>query len=226
VVYDRDVVTGHLDVVTIEQVGGKLDAALGPDGAHVYVGSKTMVVFELETFSCSPTPAAGCRPPAAPLRSAVSIKDDDDPGDDKFNWKSRPAGITAIADFGDPAGDDHVAFCVYDASASPQPVMEAVAPAGSTCALEPCWDLSRPTQLKYVDSSRLPDGVEKITARQRLADRGNLKVKGKGYAVRVPALPLTTPVRVQLQSRTGACWEATFSAPKKNDAVTFAGKSD
>ena len=43
----------------------------------------------------------------------------------------------------------------------------------------------------------------------------------------IPALPLTTPVRVQLV-RTGSpvCWEATYSAPTKNDSTEFKGKSD
>jgi len=53
---------------------------------------------------------------------------------------------------------------------------------------------------------------------------GLLKAKGRGLAL--PALPLTSPVRAQLQSRTGACWDAVYSLPRKNDVTKFNAKSD
>jgi hypothetical protein len=41
------------------------------------------------------------------------------------------------------------------------------------------------------------------------------------------ALPLPTPVRVQVLRRfTPTCWEATFGMPSRNDAEVFKAKSD
>ena len=133
----------------------------------------------------------------------------------------------SVADFGDPvAGVDDVVLCVYDAGASPQPRAEVLAPARGTCSLEPCWTLPRANLLKFKDTVGLPLGMQKITAREREPDHGSIKVKAKGYALGVPTLPLTPPVRAQLQSRTGACWDAVYSVPRKNDVAKFNAKSD
>jgi hypothetical protein len=53
-----------------------------------------------------------------------------------------------------------------------------------------------------------------------------IKLKARSLGLALPALPLTPPVRLQLQSRTGACWEAVYSSPKHNDPGRFMAKSD
>jgi hypothetical protein len=119
-----------------------------------------------------------------------------------------------------------VKFCLYDASAAPQPLAEIVGPARGTCGGDPCWTLSSPTALKYEDDTGLPAGLQKITARQRDADHGAVKLKARSRGLALPALPLVPPVRAQLRSRAGACWEATYSLPKRNDINSFTAKSD
>jgi hypothetical protein len=154
---------------------------------------------------------------------------DADPTHDKLTWKTSPAGLTDLADFGDPiAGADDVVLCVYDASANPQPVLDAAVPARGTCDNDqPCWtSTSSGTNLKYSDSIGFPSGVQKFGVRERAVDRGAIKLKAKGRGLALPVLPLTTPVRAQLQSRTGACWDATYSTTKKNDIAKFLAKSD
>jgi hypothetical protein len=42
----------------------------------------------------------------------------------------------------------------------------------------------------------------------------------------MPPLPLTPPIRVQLKSTAGVCWEATYSAPTKNEVKQFKARSD
>jgi hypothetical protein len=42
----------------------------------------------------------------------------------------------------------------------------------------------------------------------------------------MPTLPLTPPVRLQIQASTGTCWEAVFSTPITNDALQFKAKGD
>ena len=62
----------------------------------------------------------------------------------------------------------------------------------------------------------------------RRGREGEVQAKAKGANLRLPALPLALPLRVQMQRRGGACWEATYSSVGvvTNDAVQFKGKSD
>ena len=52
-------------------------------------------------------------------------------------------------------------------------------------------------------------------------------VKGKGAHLAMPAIGLSTPVTARLvRIGTPMCWEATFSAPSRNDAALFKARSD
>jgi hypothetical protein len=52
-----------------------------------------------------------------------------------------------------------------------------------------------------------------------------VKAKGENLPP-LPVLPLTLPVRAQMQTANGACWEAEFlaSGVMRNDALKFKGK--
>jgi hypothetical protein len=59
------------------------------------------------------------------------------------------------------------------------------------------------------------------------AGGARITVKGKGADLALPALGLTTPVRVQVLRRfTSTCWEATFSAASQNDTEVFKALCD
>jgi hypothetical protein len=228
VAYDRDPGTGALSLLTIER-NPTQKVTMSPDGVAVYSGAKFGSVYAFTTLDCTPAPASGCHAPAAPLKSALTMKDDTDPLRDKLTWRITPGGTTDLDELGNPiTGPDDLVFCLYDASASPQPVLEAVVPARGTCDNdEPCWELtSSGTNLKYSDAIGMPSGVQKFSVRERAVDRGSIKLKAKSRGLALPALPLTTPVRAQLQSRTGACWDAVYSLPRKNDDTKFNAKSD
>jgi hypothetical protein len=50
----------------------------------------------------------------------------------------------------------------------------------------------------------------------------SILVKGSGSGLGVPARALDLPVRVQLQSENGGCWEASYDAGvSRNGAGTF-----
>jgi hypothetical protein len=51
-------------------------------------------------------------------------------------------------------------------------------------------------------------------------------LKGKGADLRMPTLPLTAPVTVQLQAASGQCWSASYSQAIANSAVGFRASSD
>ena len=62
------------------------------------------------------------------------------------------------------------------------------------------------------------------------AGKARIKLKGKGANLRMPALPLTTPVRLQLLRHTfnitQSCWDASFSTSARNDGERFSARSD
>jgi len=80
---------------------------------------------------------------------------------------------------------------------------------------------------KYGDEAGTPDGLTRALLEAGGAGRGKIRVKGWGPNLHPPALPLTTPVRVQLRRSDGStCWEATYSTAIRNDATGFRAKSD
>ena len=65
-----------------------------------------------------------------------------------------------------------------------------------------------------------------IRAHPRAAGKANVLVHGKGGNLRLPTLPLTAPVTLQLQGSSGECWTAEFSGfIWKNDGDEFVGRS-
>jgi hypothetical protein len=52
-------------------------------------------------------------------------------------------------------------------------------------------------------------------------------VKGRGEALALPPLALSTPVTVQLRRTDGqGCWKASYSTPTRSDQLQFKAKSD
>jgi 6-phosphogluconolactonase (cycloisomerase 2 family) len=231
--YDRDATTGHLTFVGAEAQAGER-VAMSPDGLHVYVASgfSNVGAFRQLSIACAPAPMAGCRTTTIPGHAAVRLQGFAPSDSSKFDWKLRQGQATDVADLGDViAGTDDVIACVYDASASPQPVFDTVGPAAGICDLDrPCWKPRGSTpgkrHVKYKDPDRRPDGLDTIDLKEGPDGFASLKVKAKSTFMMPPALPLTTPVRVQLQTVAGTCWESVFSTPKINDAGHFRALSD
>jgi hypothetical protein len=102
----------------------------------------------------------------------------------------------------------------------------AVVAGGGTCKGKPCWKPLGATGLGYSDSRKLAYGVGSIKLKSGAAGAAQILVKAQGAWTAPPSLPLGSPVLVQLASETGACWEAVYSVPTKNDGVSFQAKSD
>jgi hypothetical protein len=176
-------------------------------------------------FLCGPTPQAGCRAPAQPLKGTVTLKDRSPDKKDALNWKYIKGAATTVADFGDPLTSTDYTFCVYDQSATAQPILLAHVPAGGTCGTKPCWKAIK-GGFKYNDKLFTPDGVQQVLLKSGVATKAKILVKGKGVDLPMPTLPLTPTVTVQLKSETGVCWEARYSNPQKNLAEQFRAKAD
>jgi hypothetical protein len=229
--FARDTGTGDLTAASAEVYEVVRKVAMTFDGSNVYAAVPIGVaVFRVVETACSPAPLAGCLLPTLSQKSSLQLKDDPlDDTRDKLTSKWLKGAAFAIGDFGDPIGQpDDVMTCVYDASANPQPVLEGLLPGLSSCRGKPCWSAnSSGTKLKYKDRELLPDGIQALAAKAGAAGLTYVKVKGKGAALPMPVLPLTTPVRFQLQAvGTGTCWEAVFSTPTVNDTLQFKAKAD
>jgi hypothetical protein len=115
---------------------------------------------------------------------------------------------------------------VYDASGTPQPLLEERIAAGGTCGRRPCWRPIGATGYRYRNKTGTPDGVTDV--RLKVTEPGELQlaVKGKGAPLALPPLGLATPVTVALlvdDPQTATCWQATFVKAVRNDPTAFKG---
>ena len=209
----------------------RIVAVFAPDDQVAYAAGefRQAGVFRMTSFACDSAPRAGCLTPTLARKSALKIKRGSTPDRNVISWTWTKGQATVLADFGDVtigANANDTALCVYDASGGAQPLVNADLPSGGVCPSDPCWSSNGTNRLKYKDLGYLPDGVYSATFRTGAAGESRAKVKAKQNAVPMPSLPLTTPVRVQWQTASAGCLEATFSVPSRNDGTQFAAKSD
>jgi len=235
-IFRRDTVTGRLFLAE-EQLGASLGGVrtvvASPDRRHVYAAATadgSLIVDALSVFAprvaCAPMPVTACRAPTVAGRAFVRLTDH--PVDDDLNvlkWKWVGGSATTLADFGAPQASTDFALCLYDASGSPQPRLDALAPAGGTCPTKACWKPSA-KRIQYRDPVETPDGLQRVTLKPGADGRAAIIVKAADGTIPVPPLPLTPPVRVQMQASNGECWEATYSAPLENDPSLFQARAD
>jgi uncharacterized delta-60 repeat protein len=180
-------------------------------------------------LECAPSPLAGCKSPLEPGKSSLLVKDQVQPNGDRLVWKWSKGAETSFAELGDPLATTDYAFCVYDESVGPPDlVFEAAVPAGGACGKGSCWKPPTSTGFKYGDSTRRRCGVGAMKVKSGVDGKAKIVLKAKGEHVPMPALPLAVPLRAQMQSQSGTCWEATFSAAGvlKSDGTRFKARSD
>ena len=177
---------------------------------------------------CIAAPRAGCRLPTDRRRSRISLTKGKREDGDALTWQWGKGEATLPGDLGDPTHGDDYALCVYeDGLASPRLVLRAVAPAGAACPEGPCWrGRGRPKGSRgfaYTSRDRLPDGLSAIRLSPGAPGKAAILVRGRGRHLPLPTLPLGGPVRVQVETPGGACWEAEYSTSDvdHNDARAF-----
>lgn len=137
-----------------------------------------------------------------------------------FQWKG--VGAVTKAQWGAPLTMTAYTVCLYQAGGLS---VQATAPAGGLCPSKACWKESN-AGWKYTNPSRFPQGLVAVALKAGAAGKVTLGVKGDGALLAFPTLPLAAPAAVQVRSADGACFGASFSAPKKNDGRSFVAKSD
>lgn len=166
---------------------------------------------------CSPAPLAGCRT-SITASGLFTFKQKANPKSDSFTWKLDRGPTTLGSDFGDPLATDSYSFCVYDASANPQPLLEASVPPGGACGKLPCWKPFPGGRIDYFDRPRYVAGLELIRMLPGPAGKAKVQVTGRGERLALPNLPLSAPITVQLQVANGECWSAVYSGRIKRNA--------
>ena len=174
-------------------------------------------------FVCGPAPQVGCKRPIALGASKIQLKDRDPDTSDTVNWKWTKGATTTFAELGAPLSTTEYLLCIYDAGRGL--VSSARAPAAQSCAGKSCWSASL-TGFKYKDRDATPDGLTALTLRFGTAGKPKIMLKGRGALLQTPALPMISPVTVQLRTSDGSCWEAIYSTPQKNGPTLYLGKSD
>ncbi len=182
------------------------------------------------TGLCAPAPLVGCLVPTQPGKSLIAIKDNANDGKDGLKWKWSEGEATELSAFGDPVDTTSpvYALCVYDASASEQPLIESAVRPGGACGKKqkPCWRSSG-SGLRHKDKSGEPGGIQAVGLRAGAAGRAAIKLKAKGALLDLPSLSLDLPVTVQFVVTDGdstGCWETTYGSATRNDAGRFKAK--
>jgi hypothetical protein len=151
------------------------------------------------------------------------VKDRSADASDLLVWKWLQ-GDAAVADFGDPLGTGDQALCIWDGGQNL--LWRGEAPAGGMCGSAPCWKALGGKGYRYKNGAGTPDGLSGVLLGAGVGGKAKLQVKGKGALLAPPAPAFALPVRVQLQSEGGRCWEAQYGASGVlvNSAGSFKGK--
>jgi len=187
-------------------------------------------------------PAAGCLGATGPFRGLVDLQDKSPDSGDRLTWKWAKGEETLAAHLGDPTTTTSYQLCVYDESdPTPALLIDALVPAGGTCAGKPCWrqlgNTSSIKGYKYKDADTTPDGIDQLVLKVGAAGSARFTLKGKGALLplpgeppRPPVLPMASPVslRLQLRADTGSCWESTVSqiGVLRNDVQQLKARTD
>jgi hypothetical protein len=175
---------------------------------------------------CAAVVVPGCRRPLTPRAATLAMKDRS--GRDLLTWQWAKGAATTAADFGDPLAATTYELCVYDEVASaPRLVLSTLVPAGGVCSGRPCWKRTQ-KGFRFADRDRSPEGLSRLVLRAGAAGKARIVAKGRGGALRLPALPLALDPRVtvQLGGSDGACWEATYGQALANEPRRFRARSE
>ncbi|MEB2286071.1 MAG: hypothetical protein B6D46_03750 [Polyangiaceae bacterium UTPRO1] len=194
------------------------------DDGNIASGDGCSASCQIEnTPGCGPAPEAGCRAPAAPARASIFLRNAAAAAHDSLQWKWNRGAATPQTDFGNPTIDTGYQLCLYDGGALR---MSLPLPAGGACGGRACWR-ENGSGFQYADKTG-SRGITRLALKSGTTPgKAKILLKGRGGGLAMPTLPFAQPLTVQLRSSTGACWDATFSAPAlRNRADQFKDESD
>jgi hypothetical protein len=209
-------------------VGTTVAAWISNDDLGGTKGVDYDVIYAVSRDDCPAMARTDCITTTAPGASRLVVKDVPG-GGDGLRWRWRDGGLTSGADLGDPAATSSYALCMYaEVLGTPRPVFEEDIPAATTCRGVPCWAGDQ-SGYSYSDRDQEHGSVTSLKLTPGAAGDSSISLSATGPFLGLPALPLglTVPVRVQLvNTETGACWEASYSAAVRNAVDRFKATSD
>jgi cysteine-rich repeat protein len=171
---------------------------------------------------CVPYVRYDCQAPAEP-KARLELRDSAADGRDGLDWRWAPGSATSLLQFGDPRTRTDYALCVFD-DYGDHLLLKAEAPAGGLCAGRACWKANR-SGYRYTDRAATPDGLRSITLKSGPAGEAAITVRGKGPQLDLPALPVSTPLIVQLRNSEGACWGTTHWTAEVSTPFQFRSRN-
>jgi DNA-binding beta-propeller fold protein YncE len=223
--FARQPTTGGISFIEASSGFAGFPAAFSPDGAHIYRSGSSGGVGAVQHLTagfagCESGPLTGCRAPGAGTMRIHETRG--------IVWRWTRGADTSLQSLGDPTTTTDYALCVYDESGpTPALAMRALVPAGGDCVagVATCWSPAT-GGFRYRDPHRTPEGLFDLTLKSGGPGTARVTTRGTGTNLALPAMPLGLPVRVQLQSSLGECWEATYSAARANDSSHFVARPD
>lgn len=157
---------------------------------------------DVVTRTCFAAPQTTCRTGTG---GAVLLRDAGGGGDRlKWEWTG---GDVVPGELGDPAATDDLTLCVFDQT--PRALVSSVVPAGGRCAGTACWVRRTSGAVSYRDPRRARSPIQRAFVKPGGAGQSRIRLVGRGPTLGVPALrPLDVPLRVQLRSAAGGCWQS------------------
>lgn len=162
---------------------------------------------------CGAQPATGCLAPARPARSRLNLRKRARKGRDQLVWSwTAKANMPEATD----ALQGDVALCMYDESGAGPARLLRTAVAGEVSCRR------RRSGVSCHRRGSEPNALS-VDLRVERNKRISLVAAAQGKDVGMPTMPLPVPMRVQLQTTGGVCWEAVYSATDtgKNAARRF-----
>jgi len=157
---------------------------------------------------CPAQPRSGCKLPTLLHKGRLSLRDQPNSKSDALVWKWVKGEATSMSEIGNPLGSDTYTVCLYDAA--DMLLAEAIVPPGGMCDANPCWKDLNGVGFRYVDKAASNGGIAKLLLKSGDAGKAKMVVKGKGLDLTMPILPPSLPMRAQIASSTGTCWEAEY----------------
>jgi hypothetical protein len=166
------------------------------------------------TNACPAAPQGTCRTSGKKL---LMVKNKVDDNKDKIIWKFIKGDETTQAEFGDPTATAAYALCIYAGPTDDLIATLSVAPVTN-------WAPIGEKGYKYKDKTSMQSGVSKLIVKGGGPGKAKALLKGKG--VNLPPIidsnALGTDVTAQLLNHdSGVCWQATFTAPKKDTTSLY-----
>lgn len=159
---------------------------------------------------CDTAPRDDCQV-AALTRKTLRLRNATKNARDTLSWTWANGAAITREEFGDPRNaSTTLRVCVYDGSASAQPLLTLAIPGGGACSGSSCWKAKGRSSFVYRNPAATPDGVTVAMLAAGATGKARIQVTARGSHLVLPPAALAAPVTVQFVAATGSgvhCWQ-------------------